>query len=229
MACVRIDIRRSLPSYVNGELSSRKSERVEWHLLDCAACRSVVVRLRDTRALLQSMPSLTAAPLSPALLHAPGESERAFRRDDSAARKRGNARTIVTRLAGDLAVAAAMFAVFAFFYTHSAAARARLDWSSFKAVRIPDLPRSQAPHVIAEGIVMENVSDSGEGGVSRFKLADPSNLQASVVCEVLDGEGMEVPPQGTRVRVYGVSRFDARQEHRWFEIHPVLRLEVVRK
>jgi hypothetical protein len=134
---------------------------------------------------------------------------------------------LFAHLAGDIAIATILFGVFALLYTHTAAARGRFDWSSFRNVPLRELARTSDPHVITEGIMLEKIGDPDERGIRRFKLADPTHPHTFVICEVLDGDQMRIPAAGTRVRVYGVSRFDTREEHRWFEIHPVLKLEVL--
>ncbi len=49
-----------------------------------------------------------------------------------------------------------------------------------------------------------------------------------VVCEIIDSIKIQPPMVGSRVRVYGVSRFDNKEDHRWYEVHPVLNIEVVK-
>ena len=222
MRCFRIDIRRRLALYVDGAVSAAKSRSIERHLLDCGSCRAAVVRLRDTRVLLRSMSPIEAPPLDVAALQAPGSWETV-----KPERARLNPIALFAHLAGDIAVATVLFVVFAFLYTHTAAARARVDWSTFRIVPLREIARTSDPHVITEGIVLEKIGETDERGIERFKLADPTHRQTFVVCEILDSKRIRIPPFGTHVRVYGVTRFDTRPEHQWFEIHPVLRLEVL--
>lgn len=221
MSCFRIDVRRRLALYVDGGVSADQSRSVERHLLDCVSCRAAVVRLRETRSLLRAMSPREAPPLDVATLRA--------QRDLKAEKpqRRTNLVSWFAHLAGDIAIATVLFGVFAFLYTHTAAARARFDWSSFRAVSLREIARTHDPHVITEGIVLETLGEPGEQGIRRFKLVDPADRRTFIVCEVLDGGGMRVPSPGAHVRVYGVTRFDTREEHQWFEIHPVLRMEVL--
>lgn len=48
-----------------------------------------------------------------------------------------------------------------------------------------------------------------------------------IVAECIPSLPCKVPVLGSRIRVEGVSRFDAENGHRWFEIHPVEHLEVL--
>jgi hypothetical protein len=221
MSCFRIDVRRRLALYVDGGVSAARSRSIERHLLDCTSCRAAVVRLRETRALLRSMSSREAPPLDLVALRA--------QRNEETAKPVRVARVVslLAHMAGDIAIAIVLFGIFAFLYTHTAAARARFDWSSFRAVPLSEIARTHDPHVITEGIVLETLKEPGERGIQRFKLVDAADRRTFIVCEVLDGGGMRVPPPGAHVRVYGVTRFDTRKEHQWFEIHPVLRMEVL--
>jgi hypothetical protein len=220
MSCFRIDVRRRLALYVDGGASAMKSRSIERHLLDCVSCRAQVVGLRETRALLLSMSPRIAPPLDVAI--------HAQRSAEVQKAPRGMRQfSLLVRMAGDIAVATVLFGVFVFLYTHTAAARARFDWSTFRSVPLREIARTDDPHVITEGIVLETLEEPDEAGVRRFKLVDPTDRRSFIVCEVLDGKRTRVPSAGARVRVYGVTRFDTRQDHQWFEIHPVLRLEVL--
>ncbi|MEK6406526.1 MAG: hypothetical protein AABN34_06145 [Acidobacteriota bacterium] len=42
------------------------------------------------------------------------------------------------------------------------------------------------------------------------------------------GESQTDSAVGSRVRVYGVSRYDSQDNHNWYEVHPVLNIELVR-
>ncbi|HEX8169895.1 MAG TPA: zf-HC2 domain-containing protein [Thermoanaerobaculia bacterium] len=214
MSCWRFDVRRNLFRYADGAASPRVVDKVERHLLDCVHCRATVMRLRGARTLLRGLPQLDAPMLN----------VRALRTRGLAAAKKP-VHTWPKRLAADFGIASAFFLVFAVLWAHAASARAsRRDWSSFRPIAIAELRDTSDPHVITEGIVAGMVGERDENGSARFKLADPNHRDRFVVCEILDAN-MRVPKDGTRVRVYGVSRYDSRPEHRWFEIHPVLRIE----
>ena len=90
-----------------------------------------------------------------------------------------------------------------------------------------EVPTSNDPHVIVKGVVSDIVGETDEGS-RRFRLSDPNDPRAFVVCEILDGDPLSMPKRGSRVRVWGVSRYDSSPDHRWFEIHPVLKVEVRR-
>jgi hypothetical protein len=83
------------------------------------------------------------------------------------------------------------------------------------------------PHVVAEGIVSEVRVDPRDGDV-KFRIVE--NLytpEPFVVCEVIGPYRIDAPRIGSRVRVFGVSRFDGKEAHQWHEIHPVLKVELL--
>jgi hypothetical protein len=219
MACLRIDLHRLFPLYLDGAASPPITRRIEKHLLDCSGCRARLVRLRNAKKLLGELPPVDAMP---------------FERLDL----RPRARTlrmpfvvpsIVRHFAADALVATALFLGFTLLYTHTASARNRpFDSSSFRALAIRAVAGTHDPHVIVQGVVAEIPGDGDDEGSHRFRLSDPNAPKAFVVCEILDGDtSLRVPKAGSRVRVWGVSRYDASPDHQWSEIHPVLRVEVL--
>jgi hypothetical protein len=104
-----------------------------------------------------------------------------------------------------------------------------LDLSEFQTVNIADIEQNQKPHVVAEGYVSE-VRVNDEDGDLRFKLVDDLGHPGPfIVCEIIDPIRLKVPSVGSRVRVYGVSRYDGQADHNWYEVHPVLNIEVVHR
>jgi hypothetical protein len=104
-----------------------------------------------------------------------------------------------------------------------------IDVDAFHPVEIADMERSTKAHVVAEGYVSE-LRLNDEDGDLRFKLVEhPNSHEPFIVCEIIDPIKLEPPPVGSRVRVYGVSRFDKNENHLWYEVHPVLNIEVVRR
>jgi hypothetical protein len=102
-----------------------------------------------------------------------------------------------------------------------------LDVEEFHPVSISEINTSTKPHVVAEGYVSELRNE--EDGDLVFKLVDnPDSHGAFIICEIIDPIRLEPPPVGSRVRVYGVSRYDNQENHHWYEVHPVLNIEVVR-
>jgi hypothetical protein len=217
-------LHRLFPLYLDRAASPKIVARIERHLLGCGECRARLVRLRDAKSLLENVRPLEAPPFvwsaaTPvAALPSPSQSGDWRRRTPN----------IVRRFAADAAIAASLFLVFTLLYTHAASARSRLfDLSEFRPIALRSVSQNTDPHVIVQGVVSPIKGDFEEEN-RRFRLADPHDPRAFVVCELLDGDPQSMPKAGTRVRVWGVTRYDSNPDHRWFEIHPVLKVEVVR-
>jgi hypothetical protein len=106
---------------------------------------------------------------------------------------------------------------------------AALDLGEFQTVNISDIEQNNKPHVVAEGYVSE-VRKNDEDGDLSFKLVDDLGRPGPfIICEIIDPIKLEPPSVGSRVRVYGVSRYDGQADHNWYEVHPVLNIEVVRR
>jgi Putative zinc-finger len=218
MFCPRIDLHRRFPQYLDGAAPPRSVERIERHLLDCSQCRARLVRLREAKQLLGALPAAEAPPFGRLMARTPARHPR----------RPWIMPRILTHFAADALVAAALFAAFTLLYTHSASARNRsFDAASFRRVSVAEVAGTADPHVIVSGVVTELSGDFREGS-RRFRLSDPNDARSFVICEILDGDPMSPPKPGTRIRVWGVSRYDSDPSHRWFEIHPVLKMEVVR-
>jgi hypothetical protein len=233
MKCWRIDLRRSFPLYVIGELESSAVKRVEDHLLDCGSCRTRVARLRNGHRLAQEMPRFTpdrdpwsaieaaidARQLRPAVN---GTSWRAI------VLKPGFALALVGVSALIAAILVASAGRSPGEDPASPLIAEALDLSEFHTVTIADIERNKKPHVMAEGYVSEVRVDEKDGDL-RFKLVDELGRPGPfIVCEIIDPIKVKAPPVGSRVRVYGVSRYDGQVDHNWYEVHPVLNIEVVR-
>ena len=236
MICVRFDLKRDLVRYVDGELGTARVARVEAHLVDCASCRETVVALRDGRAFaraIEPVPARTNGWSALEAAMASGVTPRAAR-----------PKLVVPRLVPRLSalaltgwtVAAAALAVNVWFVIGPRVMRALdrhevavesgpVDLDGFQTVSVRDIQANTKPHIVAEGKVAEVRYDAEDGDL-MFKLVDELDAQDHfIICEVIDPIRIAPPPVGSKVRVYGVSRFDPEEDHNWFEIHPVLSIE----
>lgn len=237
MKCWRINLRRDLVRYVTDELPADGVRRVEAHLLDCGDCRDAVAHLRSGQRFAAQLPRVK--PQGDAW----GRIEAAIDRED--ARREPATGGVGWRAVGfgpRLAFAAVAFvlllsAVFIALHRRAASEEepaglpsfAAADWREFQPVSISGIGSNTKPHVVAEGYVSEVRIDEKDGDLT-FKLVD--NLDAQdrfIVCEIIEPIRLQPPAVGSRVRVYGVSRYDAERDHNWYEVHPVLNIEVVKK
>ena len=103
-----------------------------------------------------------------------------------------------------------------------------MDFSDYHHLSIPELKSNTKPHVTTEGYVRDVYADEEEGTL-HFKLVEiPQGSEPFVVCEILKPIEMTVPREGSRVRVYGVSRYDGQTNRKWYEVNPVLNIAILK-
>lgn len=237
MRCWRVNLRQKFSLYLNGELSPSDVKRIEDHLLDCASCRDWFAKLRSGHRLAQQIPSFTPqrdpwASIEAALRAgqlAPAQRPRAAAQWRGLMIKPGFALAFI-------GVAALIAAVIIVSGKHSSEQESvgslmaeAIDLNEFHSVNIADIERNIQPHVVAEGFVSE-IQVNDEDGDLSFKLVDDLGQPGPfIVCEIIDPIHLAPPSVGSRVRVYGVSRYDGKADHNWYEVHPVLNIEVVRR
>jgi hypothetical protein len=101
------------------------------------------------------------------------------------------------------------------------------DASGFRPVSISNIQNNTEPHVVAEGYVTEVRIDEEDGDLMFKLVEDVSQPQPFIVCEIISPINLAPPVVGSRVKVYGVSRYDDAEGRQWHEVHPVLALEKV--
>jgi len=237
MRCWRIDLRRSFALYVTGELGPKMVKRVEDHLLDCGSCRTRLAHLRNGHRLAREMPRFfpqhdpwkrietaidARPPRRPASAHALASWGKVVFKPGFA-----------LALIGVAALIAAVFVVSGRRASEEGRAAAliadTLDLNEFHTVKIANIEQNSNPHVVAEGFVSEVGRNDAEGDLS-FKLVDDLGRPGPfIICEIIDPIRVATPSVGSRVRVYGVSRYDNQENHNWYEVHPVLNIEVLRR
>jgi anti-sigma factor RsiW len=237
MRCLRIDLQRRFSLYLNGELEPGSIKRIEGHLLDCGSCRTRLAHLRNGHRLAQELPRFTP----------PSDPWTAIEEAISVSQPAASTRRVVPRLRESalkpgfaLAVIGivALFAALLIASNKGASQEEEsagsmvaeaLDLSEFHTVNIADIEQNQQPHVVAEGYVSE-VSVNDEDGDLKFKLVDDLGRPGPfIICEIIDPIRLSPPSVGSRVRVYGVSRYDGQADHNWYEVHPVLNIELVHR
>jgi hypothetical protein len=240
MKCWRVNLRRDLMRYVTDELTPDRVRRIEDHLLDCGDCRDTVAHLRGGQRFAAQLPCITPQRDVWDAIEAAIDREEArpaypAQTTGSAARWRSRLLTPRFALA---AIAGAVLLSVVLVTLHRRAAPEQepaglksfeaADWREFHPVHISDIESNTKPHVVAEGYVSEVRFDDKDGDLT-FRLVDNLGEQERfIVCEIIDPIRLKPPAVGSRVRVYGVSRYDGEHDHNWYEVHPVLNIEVVR-
>lgn len=236
MRCLRVDLKRNFSRYLNGELAARETKQIEDHLLDCGACRTALAKLRSGHRFAGQLPRATPQ------RDAWNKIEAALDADEMqvAIGSRGRAGWRRAILRPDFAIAGivvsiGLLALVIALNRSSTNLREQnliagaFELRDFHQVAIADIDRNTEPHVVAEGYVSEVKIDDEDGDLT-FKLVDDIRKSGPfIVCEIINPRRLTLPAIGSRVRVYGVSRYDNQENHNWYEVHPVLNIEVVRR
>jgi anti-sigma factor RsiW len=231
MKCFRFDVTTNLSRYAHGELSTRVVMRVENHLLDCGECRSTLARLRDANDLLKQVRRAESKVDNWIAIESRVSGGPTVSAPASWRSRRWHRLGLAPALTvGSIVIAAILFGAALVISQLRDSGHKRplsVDSGEFHPVRIADIEHSTMPHVVAEGFVSE-VRLNDEDGDLSFKLVEqPNAAEPFIICEIIDPIKLEPPQVGSKVRVYGVSRFDNKENHNWYEVHPVLSIEVV--
>ncbi len=228
MTCWRFRLRRRLLPYVEGSLDVRATEKVEMHLLDCAHCRALVVRLRAAHAFAQQL-TLLAVDVEGAPSTASGPDVNSWRPETRTTDFSHFGRRSAAAILAGTAVVAGAFWIQSVRGRRNLAPHAAIDPGSFPTVSIGDLKNNARPRVSTEGYVSDVHLDREEGTLA-FKLAErPGAGEPFVVCEISSPVALEPPISGSYVRVYGVERYDGQPGRHWYEVNPVFEVAVLRR
>lgn len=237
MRCWRMNLWRDFSLYLNGELAPRKVKRIEDHLLDCGSCRARLAHIRGGHRLAQAAPRFAPQrdPWGAIEAAIGAEQGRALAEPElaPAARRQMLRPGFATVLAAAVILSCGLWAASnkrasSVNQTEAPRSSDALDLREFRTVSIGDMERTTTPHVMAEGYVSE-IRINDEDGDLSFRLVDSlGQAEPFIICEIMDPIRLAPPPIGSRVRVYGVSRYDSQENHNWYEVHPVLNIEVVR-
>jgi Putative zinc-finger len=214
MKCFRVDLWGKLSDYENGVLSESDARELEAHFLRCSDCKERLANLRKGQTWAKSIP-----PVKP---------QREIWKNIEAAL---NASPVRRSAAPYMSAAAALLC--AFFLLYLLWNRNERDFAGgvkemrFEEVTIAKIPHSSAPHIVTEGFVSEVHFDPKEGDTLFRLVENPAQPEPFVICEIVQPYQLKPPPVGSRVRVFGVSRFDSKEDHLWFEVHPVLKIQSV--
>lgn len=245
MKCRRFGLRRKFLPYLEGQLSGRAAGRVEKHLRRCASCRGEFARLRAGHGLAQRLPRFKAEDAAGAPEFPEFEARMIGAGQTLGGRRRGGwfwerwfdvltMPRVVQVLAAIVVVQLALLLISnrsAFFQAGGGAAMkpGALDISRFRMVSISDLQTNTLPHVATEGYVRDVRIDQEEKTLHFILAQRPEGPGPYVVCEIMNPGGIAVPREGSRVRVYGVARYDGQAGREWHELNPVLDIAVLKR
>jgi Putative zinc-finger len=239
MSCWRFDLRGKLLPYVEGLLDTRDVMRLEQHLLDCEQCRESVARLRAGHSLAQRLARVaqTESSLPPFADLMQAQAGSAWTRPQrflpgSGWSDRLASPRVVTALIALVVLQTTVLVVSnrGVVFGERTAVSARpheLDRNQFRKLTVSELRSNTQPHVATEGYVEDVHADEEEGTVA-FRLVESRGAsQPFVVCEIVSPIQMAAPREGSHVRVYGVARYDAQADRKWYEVNPVFDIAVL--
>jgi hypothetical protein len=228
--------------YLEGGLPARKTDRLERHLGECASCRILLRRLQAGHRLAERMgrggPERPDGPPDLEALLADVE-EAPARRRRFAGIWEGWLDSVTTRGAVQALAVIVVALLVLLAVTNRRASPGRttfaglrpgvLDVRDFHPLRIGELPTNTRPYVATEGFVRDVHVDAEEKTL-HFKLAESAAAAAPyILCEIMRRADIPVLAEGSRVRVYGVARFDAQAGRGWHEVNPVLDIAVLKR
>jgi len=242
MACRRFFLRRRFVPYLEGGLPARKADRLERHVRECASCRALLHRLRAGHLLAARLQrdgpeGPDRAPDFEALLADVEEAPTRSRR--FAGVWEGWLDLVTTRGAVQALAAIVVVLLVLLAVSNRSASPGRqtlaglkpgaLDIRDFHPLRIGELPTNTRPYVATEGFVRDVHVDTEEKTM-HFKLAESADTASPyILCEIMRRADIPAPAEGSRVRVYGVARFDAQAGRGWHEVNPVLDIAVLKR
>src|SRR6185436_3967809 len=158
MICWRIDLWRNLMAYLDGELPKQRVRQIENHLLDCGRCRARLAKIHDGQRFAIQMPEFT-------LQNDPwSRIEMAIMAEESLKPERKRLQSSKLAFAmGLLATGLLLFGSIFLFNRHllfnfekeASVSLGTIDLQDFQAVNISEIRHNTAPHIVAEGYVME--------------------------------------------------------------------------
>jgi len=221
MRCWRIDLQKKLPLYILGQLSPGSARKIEDHLADCDSCRERLARVSEGNKLMTGLPAVEPSgnswdAIEAAISHLPQKTEKITH--------------YRLRILGSATAIIGILILLLFWNPRFSKSQSRLatDRVTYREIPLAKFQDTSEPYVATVGYVADIEVDEGDGD-RAFKLVDdleqPNHF---VVCEIIAPMNMKIPSPGSKIRVYGVSRYDAKADHQWFEVHPVLNIQSLR-
>ena len=237
--CFRL--RRGFVPYLEGGLPPREAERLEKHLARCRRCGELLDRLRAGHEAGRQF-----GRIGPEIGHRPpafGELRAVIgpARDGQGLPVRPAGaflRALTTPLAVRVLITLVLAQSALFLVTYrktlwraggqAAVSLVTGDIQDFTPLRITEFSSDTKSPVVTEGIVRDVYFDKEEKTL-HIKLVDiQQKSEPFVICEIRSPAGMVIPREGSRVRVYGMARYDSQPGRGWNEVNPVMTIAVLK-
>jgi len=240
--------RRDFLSSLSGSLPSERLRELESHLARCGACRETFARLKDGHRIARKLAGIdknnpliaeecgTPPAFSAVLVEAGGGS--GLRRKWEGWRISWSLTAAAPRTVLILAVLVLAQAALLVFVNRGAifglppspaAAISGIALDRFQILDIADVPLNAHPHIATEGYVRKVWMDAEEKTLHFMLASSPEGEGPYVICEILSPDRISAPRAGSRVRVYGLARYDAQIGRQWHEVNPVLDISVLKR
>jgi hypothetical protein len=242
MNCRCLFLRRKFVPYLEGGIPPRQAERLNRHLSGCRECGEFLTRLRAGHQAGRQF-----GRVGPEIARRPPDFEELGADIRGVLNGRGiperTGRSVLHALTTSLAVRAFIVLALAlsFFLLHSnriilwrAGGKAAMpskarDFRDFIPLRITDFSSNTKSSVVTEGFVRDVYFDREEKTL-HIKLVDVQKKEEPfVICEILSPGRMTIPREGSRVRVYGMARYDSQPGRGWNEVNPVMNIDVLKR
>ena len=234
-------LRRKAVPYFDGEVSPRAAARLENHIAGCRECREFFARLRAGHQAAQEFgrlgPEHGAAPPDFGKLWATigAPLEAGGRRVEDHGGRLGAAPRVlaVSGLVTLMVASAALVVVLSRRALWPAGgrdgARTAREFRDFTPLRITDFAKNTKSRVVTEGYVRGVYFDEEEKTLHIKLVEIQQKSEPFVICEVRSPGQMNIPAEGSRVRVYGRAHYDAQPGRGWSEVNPVLNIDVLKR
>jgi hypothetical protein len=242
MSCWHFGLRRKFVPYLEGKISDQGAKRLEKHLSDCEDCRVMFVRLRAGHQFAQQLrpfepKGASDAPEFEAMSPDIGEMAHGRHRWVRMWERWLDIRTTPRAVQALMVLVVVQFAILVvldrkvlFGERGSASVKpSALDFSHFRPLSIQELQTNTTPHVVTEGYVRDVHFDEEERTMHFDLVQIPQGSELFIVCEIISRSEIPVPYEGSRVRVYGVARYDGQTGRKWNEVNPVLNIAVLQQ
>ena len=235
-------LRKRFVPYLGGELPPGAGERLESHLVRCRDCRELFAKVRRGHEAGREL-----GRTGQDVRQRPPEFEE-LRARTGGLPGRGGLRPAAWRRLPELLAARPAIQILAVFVLgfsvllvmanrktpgggegralFSANARGVRNFTPLSIAAFE--PNTNSP-VVTEGLVRGVYFDEEEKTL-HIKLVEYGEKPGPfVICEVRSPGRMPIPREGSRVRVYGMARFDPQPGRGWNEVNPVTNIDILKR